>query len=180
MAEAYPLFEAGDLLISLRDLHLVFVLDPKTKDVKWHAFSPLLRQHDPDFMGGGRIGVLDNRADGTRRGQVLGGSRIAVLRPPSDSTRVRYPRSASDTFYTEAGGKWQLLDNGNLLLTEAQAGRIVEVDSSGTTLWEWIQKPVGTKVPQVLDGARYPIAPARAETWSCSSAKTSSGDNSRH
>lgn len=165
MASAYPLFEAGDLLVSLRDLHLVFVLDPETRTIKWHAHGPFLRQHDPDFVGEGKIGVFDNRPDGTRRGHVLGGSRIVMLRPPSDTAMVHYPNPRSDTFYTEAGGKWQRLENGNLLLTEAQAGRVVEVDSAGDVLWEWIHEPAGAKVPQVLDGTRYPFSHRQVEAW---------------
>lgn len=165
MAKTYPLFEAGDLLVSLRDLHLVFVFDPETRDVQWHAHGSFLRQHDPDFMGGGKIGVFDNNPDGTRRGSVLGGSRIAVLRPPSDSVMTYHPTPAPDTFYTEAGGKWQQLENGNLLLTESRAGRVVEVDSAGNTLWEWLRKPTGAKVPQILDGTRYSLTPEQVKTW---------------
>ena len=37
IADQYPLFETGDLLISLRDLHLVFVMDPITEIVKWYT-----------------------------------------------------------------------------------------------------------------------------------------------
>jgi len=172
MAATYPLFDAGDLLVSLRDLHLVFVFDPRTREVKWHASEPLIRQHDPDFVGDGKIGVFDNNPDGTHRGTVLGGSRIVVFEPPSDSTRIRFPTAQSDTFYTEAGGKWQQLANGNLLLTEAQAGRVVEVDSAGRTVWEWIRTPTDARVPEILDGARYDLAPADVEAWTCSSGGT--------
>lgn len=170
MAKEYPLFDAGDLLVSLRDLHLVFVLDPETRTVKWHAFGPFIRQHDPDFMGEGRIGVLDNNPDGTHRGDVLGGSRIVVFRPPSDSASVLYPTSTTDSFYTEAAGKWQQLANGNLLLVESQAGRVVEVDSDGSTVWEYIRKPVGSRVPEILDGARHDLTSAQVKEWSCSGA----------
>ena len=169
MADTYPLFDAGDLLVSLRDLHLVFVVDPETRAIKWHSFGPFIRQHDPDFIGGGQIGVFDNNPDGTHRGTVLGGSRILVLEPPSDSTRVRFPTPQSDTFYTEAAGKWQRLANGNLLLTEAQAGRVVEVDSAGRTVWEWIRTPTRRRVPEILDVGRYDLTPADVEAWDCPS-----------
>jgi len=169
IADEYPRFEAGDLLVSLRDLHLVFVLDPETKTVRWHAFGPFIRQHDPDFLGDGRIGVFDNNPDGTHRGNVLGGSRIVVLRPPADSTSVLFPANRSETFYTEAAGKWQQLENGNLLLTEAQAGRVVEVGPNGAPVWEWTREPHGSKVPQILDGARYDLTPEEVNAWSCSS-----------
>lgn len=169
MADDYLLFEAGDLLVSLRDLHLVFVVDPETREVKWHAFGPFIRQHDPDFIGDGKIGVFDNRPDGTHRGTVLGGSRIVVLHPPSDSTTVLFPSDRSAAFYTEAGGKWQMLENGNLLLTEAQAGRVVEVNPGGAPVWEWVQKPQGSRVPQILDGTRYDLTAEEVRAWSCSS-----------
>jgi hypothetical protein len=179
MAASYPLFDAGDLLVSLRDLHLVFVVDPETRTIKWHAFGPFIRQHDPDFLGDGQIGVFDNNPDGTHRGSVLGGSRIVVLEPPSDSVRIRFPTARSDTFYTEAGGKWQQLGDGHLLLTEAQAGRVVEVDSAGRTVWEYVRTPTGARVPEILDGARYDLTPADVEAWTCSSGGTPPADEAR-
>jgi hypothetical protein len=167
LADAYPRFEAGDLLVSLRDLHLVFVFDPETRDIKWHAFGPFIRQHDPDFLGDGTIGVFDNNPDGTHRGTVLGGSRIVALTPSADSTHVLLPTARADSFYTEAGGKWQRLANGNLLLTEAQAGRVVEVAPTGETVWAWRQTPHGARVPQILDAARYDLSPDEVRGWEC-------------
>lgn len=124
MADAYPRFEAGDLVVSLRDLHMVFVVDPHSRTVKWHATAPFVQQHDPDFVGEGWIGVFDNRDDFTPRGTMLGGSRIVGLHPATDSTHVRFPTPHSDPFYTDIRGKWQQLANGNLLLTESMAGRV--------------------------------------------------------
>lgn len=49
IADEYPLFDAGDLLISLRHLNLVFVFDPETLTVKWHASG---RNHEGKSGGG--------------------------------------------------------------------------------------------------------------------------------
>lgn len=168
MADEYPLFETGDLLVSLRDVHLTFVFDPETRTVKWHASSPFTRQHDPGFIGDGRIGVFDNNPDGTPRGHVLGGSRIVVLHPSSDSTSILFPTDRSGPFYTEAGGKWQSLDDGNLLLTEAQAGRVVEVGPDGSAVWEYVRTPDRTQVPEILDGTRHSLTVEKVEAWGCS------------
>lgn len=174
MAGEYPLFDAGDLLVSLRNLDLVFVVDPDTKAVKWHVSKPFVNQHDPDFMGEGWIGVFDNRRDFTERGRMLGGSRIVGVQPHTDSTNVLFPTSESDPFYTDVQGKWQRLDNGNMLLTEAQAGRVVEVDPEGRTVWEWIHEPVHEpyetpQVPEVTEGTRYDLTRGDLASWSCSS-----------
>ncbi len=170
MADEYPLFEAGDLLVSLRNIHLVFVVDPETRSVKWHASDPFIMQHDPDFMGNGWIGVFDNNRDFTPRGRMLGGSRIVALQPHTDSTKVLFSSSRSAPFYTKAGGKWQHLPNGNLLLTENHASRVVEVTPEGQTIWEWVKAPYSdTQVPSVQEGTRYAFSPAEVESWDCSS-----------
>jgi len=170
MADAYPLFEAGDLLVSLRNVHLVFVVDPETRTVKWHASDPFILQHDPDFLGHGWIGVFDNNRDFTSRGTMLGGSRILAFQPSTDSMEVRFPTPQSDSFYTHAGGKWQQLENGNMLLTEARPSRVVEVAPDGRTVWEWIKaSPDGANVATVLEGTRYDLTPADVASWPCAS-----------
>lgn len=170
MAEEYPLFEAGDLLLSLRHPSLVLVVDPESGDVKWHASHPFLHQHDPDFLGGGWIGVFDNNDDFTDRGRMLGGSRIVALQPHTDSVEVRFPTQYSDPFYTNVQGQWQPLANGNLLLVESRAGRVVEVGPRGPTVWEWVHEPYNeTRVPIVTGAKRYGVTQEQVASWPCSS-----------
>lgn len=170
IADEYPLFEAGDLLVSLRNIHLVLVVDPDSGTVKWHASVPFIQQHDPDYIGGGWIGVFDNNEDFTRRGTMLGGSRIVTLQPHTDSMKVVFPTQHSAPFYTPIQGKWQQLENGNLLLTEAKAGRVVEVTPEGQTVWEWVKKPYSaSEVPAVKEGSRYDLTRGDIASWPCSS-----------
>lgn len=169
IADEYPLFEAGDLALSLRNLNLVLVLDPETRRVKWHADGPFIQQHDPDFIGDGWIGIFDNARDGTERGTMLGGSRIVLRQPHTDSTRVIFPTAESDTFYTSVQGEWQMLGNGNLLLTESQAGRVLEVAPDGRTVWEWIHAPHGdTTVAEVGKASRVRLSRETVSSWPCS------------
>ena len=156
--------------MSLRHPSLVFVLDPRSVRVKWHATRPFLHQHDPHFVGDGWIGVFDNNQDPTPRGTMLGGSRIVALRPATDSVAVWFPTPRSDPFYTATAGHWQPLDNGNYLLTESRAGRVVEVAPDGRTVWEWIHQPYdGTRAPFVTGGTRYALTRADVADWPCAS-----------
>jgi hypothetical protein len=169
LADEYPLFAAGDLVISMRSLNLVLVLDPKSGRVKWHAIEPFILQHDPDFVGLGWIALFDNNTDLTFRGTMLGGSRIVALRPHTGEVEVRYPTPGAETFYTQAGGKWQQLENGNLLITEARAGRVFEVTAAGKLVWQWFQQHYRKdRVSEVLEGSRYPYTSEQVSAWPCS------------
>jgi hypothetical protein len=176
MAEEYPLFDAGDLVVSLRRPSLVFVFDPESGAVKWHEADSFLHQHDPDFTGEGWIGVFDNNYDLTDRGKMLGGSRIVSLQPHTDSTRIRFPTEHSDPFYTSVQGQWQELENGNILLAERDAGRVVEVGPDGRTVWEWIHPQEvweihsdEPRVPNVTGVHRYDLTREEMAAWECSS-----------
>lgn len=169
LADAFPEFGAGDLLVSVRNLNLVMVVDPGTRRVLWHTSDPFLLQHDPDFMRDGRIGAFDNRNDGTRRGTRLGGTRIVAVQPGSGVQDTLYPKTVSDTFYSDIMGKWQQLANGNLLLTEARAGRVLEVTPAGRTVWQWLAPPHdSTHIFEVGEGTRYDLDPAAVTRWPCS------------
>lgn len=169
LAGGFPGFRTGDLLVSLRNLDLLMVVDPATRKVVWHDSGPFLAQHDPDFMRGGWVGVFDNRRDGTERGTALGGTRIVAVQPRTGAVRTLFPKPGSEHFYTDQMGKWQQLDNGDLLLTEARAGRIMEVTPGGRTVWQWLSPPYdSTHVPEVSEGTRYDLTPRAVAAWPCS------------
>ena len=175
LADQYPLFEAGDLVVSLYQLNLVFVFDPETKKVKWSRITPLVHQHDPDFIGDGLISVFNNNADGTPEGIILGGSSMLQFQTKTQEMTQIYPRldgpsaktSKERVFYTPVGGKAQQLDNGNWLLTEAVGARILEVDTQGRTVWEWCQKrhDDGVMISEVLEGTWYPYTSEQVAAW---------------
>lgn len=129
MAEAFPGFEAGDLLISLREINLVAVVDPESGALKWWQHGPWLKQHDPDFQPDGTITVYDN-------GSGTGTSKIRRIDPETRETRTIMAGSDSFPFYSWQRGKHQVLESGNLLVTEAQHGRVFEVTPTGATVWE--------------------------------------------
>jgi hypothetical protein len=128
MAAAFPLFEAGDLLISLREINMVGVVDPETGALKWWQHGPWLKQHDPDFQPDGTITIFDN-------GSGTGTSSIYKIDPATRATEVLFTGGAVP-FYSWQRGKHQVLDSGNVLITEAQHGRIFEATPSGDLVWE--------------------------------------------
>lgn len=169
MANQYPLFNAGDILISCRFLNAVFVIDKETEKIKWYC-NRFLQQHDPDFLKNGWISVFDNNNDGTENGYYPGGSRIVAVKPGRDEIRIFYPKTKEQEFYTSYGGKVQYLANGNMLITEAWRGRVFETDPSGRTVWEWVQERYNENlVPEVLEGTRYPFTPEQIAGWESNS-----------
>ena len=139
MAAAFPLFAAGDIMVSIRNLDMIAVLDRETLLVKWWMTGPFLRQHDPDFLPNGHILVFDNRKGGPQR--EFGYSRILEIDPTTREVVWTYAGSERAPFYTDSRGKQQELPNGNVLVTEAQAGRVFEVAreaEGGRIVWEWI------------------------------------------
>ena len=161
LADDFPLFEAGDLLVSLRNLNVVIVIDGKTEKIKWFFTHPLLRQHDADFVAGGLISIYDNHDEYSEMSTQLGGSRILTVDPETNDVSIAYSGSAEQPFYSQAAGKHQLLPNGNLLITEAMAGRVFEVTPAGDIAWSWqVDIWPDNMVPEVLEGTRYPQAMA--------------------
>ena len=59
LAHLYPEFEAGDMLISLRELNLVVVVRPSTRRIIWWRYGLTSAQHDATFVAG-HVEVFDN------------------------------------------------------------------------------------------------------------------------
>lgn len=158
-SEPASLFQAGDILVSMREINTISVLNSNGK-IKWLCSGIFTRQHDPDFEDNGWLTVFDNRYS------QLGGSKIRAIHPEKNLTKDIYPIRSDQSFFTLTGGKHQKLSNGNRLITEARAGRILEISPDGEIVWEWIQKPYDNKlVPEVLEGTRYSITEKDISLW---------------
>lgn len=173
-AEAFETLEAGDIVVSMKFIDTVLVLDGKSEEAKFHIHAPLIAQHDPDFLPSGRISIFNNRGCFREKGcdpwgETYGGSEIMTVDPSDlDSQEVIYRGDEKHPFYTKAGGKHQHLADGNVLITESRAGRVFEVTPEGELVWEWIHPGWnGERVPEVLEGTRYPFSPERIEQWNC-------------
>jgi hypothetical protein len=127
-AKAFPMFAAGDLLVSMRDLSLVSVIDGKTAKPKWWLQAFTLKQHDPHFLPDGSISIFDNRM-GT------GSSRIVKIFPASGMSQTVFEGTQEHPFYSWRRGKHQPLANGHWLVTETEHGRVFEINSSGELIW---------------------------------------------
>jgi hypothetical protein len=166
-APSFPLFAAGDLLVSLRNLNLILVLDPASGAVKWHRTGPWLRQHDPDFQRDGTITVFNNNSAAATQSDLLGGSSIVSVRPGEPGAATLFGGNGREPMFTHIRGKHQVLERGNILLTEFAAGRILEVDNSGEVVWELFNRFDAQDVAEVSQATRYPDAYFSVASWQC-------------
>ena len=129
-AQYYEQLDAGDLLVSLRSLNLVFVMDPETLAVKWWRQGLVRRQHDPDFNDRGTVSIYDNNMHRAK-------SRIVDLDPVTYAASTVVAGDEYD-FYSWRRGKHQELPNGNWLVTSAEQGRAFEVGTDGQVQFEFL------------------------------------------
>ena len=124
-------------MLSMRAVSALAVLDRVTGEVKWTMRGPFLRQHDPDTLPDGTLLVFDNRSRNLAKSG--GNSRIVRIDPLSMQPLWTYEGSQAHPFFTNIQGKLQPLPNGNILVVEAEGGRIFEIEQpSGEIVWEFI------------------------------------------
>jgi arylsulfotransferase ASST len=153
-------FEAGDVMISLRNINTILVFDPSTLRIKFMTVGHVLRQHDPDFVDGNTISVFDdnNLADWTDGKPDPAGnySRIIAISAKDESVTVRYQGTKDHPFFTDVLGDHQRLPNGNVLITESMPGRVFEVDADGRIVWEYFNILRPGVVGLVANAVRLP------------------------
>ena len=125
MADAFPGLEAGDLLMSFRNISLVAVVDPDTRELRWWSHGPWIEQHDPDFQPSGEITVFNNNRKWPRKT-----SSIVAIDPATRAVRT-LEVEPGHRFYTQYMGKHELLEDGTLQVVVPFEGRALEFDADG-------------------------------------------------
>jgi hypothetical protein len=128
LAAKFPLFKAGQLLVSPRNLDAVAVLDPDSGKVVWAARGPWRAQHDPSFLDNGHLLLFDNMGSPH-------GSRVLEYDPQDQSFPWSYPGANGTPFYTRLRGTSQRLPNGNTLIVNSDGGEVFEVTPDREVVW---------------------------------------------
>ena len=129
LAHAIPAFQAGRLLLSIRNMHALVVLDPENEEVVWALSGLWVAQHSALALENGNLLVFDNRGRGGR-------SRVVEFDPRTQEIAWVYG-TGDDLFHSEVCGTNQRLPNGNTLITESTYGRAFEVTPDGAIVWEY-------------------------------------------
>jgi hypothetical protein len=122
-------FEAGNLLLSMRNLDTVAVLDPGTGTIVWSQKGPWAKQHDPHLLPGGRLLVFDNRGPEERA------SRVIEVDIATGEIVWSWAGEEARPLWSATCGTAVRLDNGNTLVTESDGGRALEVAPDGSVVW---------------------------------------------
>ncbi|WOH39210.1 arylsulfotransferase family protein [Thalassotalea fonticola] len=128
---------SGDLLVSIRQMHLLIIMDQFTGEIKWSHQGQWIRQHDPDITPEGNIRLFNNSRKNFSFNRPSG-SNLIELDPETEESWIVYPKVGQPSFYTDIMGTHQQLENGNILITESRAGRVFEITADGEIVWDFV------------------------------------------
>ena len=124
-------FRAGNILVCLRNVHLIVVLDQETlAPIWWWGPGDLSFPHMPTMLASGRLLIYDN-------GVSDKSSRVLELDPVSREVVWAYEGEPPGSFFSMRRGSNQRLPNGNTLICESEKGRVFEVDANDELVWEF-------------------------------------------
>lgn len=129
-AKKFPLFQAGQVLISLRSFDCLAVLDIPKRSVAWAARGPWRIQHDAELLDNGHLLVFDNHG-------WTKGCRILEYDPVTQAIPWAYTEADASPFFAAFRGMKQRLPNGNTLIVDPENRRLFEVTQSKKLVWEF-------------------------------------------
>lgn len=130
IADRVPAFAKGNYLVSLRHLDMIAVLDPNAKQVVWSLAGASVVQHDAQITSDGHLLYFDNQWQPGR-------TRIVIMDALTREPVWEYGTEPGQDLYSETCGTVQELPNQNLLITETDGGRAIEVTREGQVVWEF-------------------------------------------
>jgi len=144
----------GDAMVCLRNQSLVLIVNPESEQVVWAASGPWDVPHDATPLDNGNVLIFDN---GYARGTTVG-SRVVEFDPRSDEIVWQFAGNEQTSLRSDIRACQQLLKNGNVLITESDQGRLLEVNRDGEVVWEFVVPtrggPNGDLIPVVFGASR--------------------------
>lgn len=150
-ARNFPEARAGDVLLSFRDLSTIAVLSLDRGEIVWATRGPWLWQHDASLLPNGHITLFDN----------LGGfqndnsARVLEVDPATSEVVWSYAGDAAHPVHSPLRSSAQPLPNGNILVTESDAGRVFEVARNGDIVWNFVNPTRGGDANQFIPVATW-------------------------
>jgi hypothetical protein len=144
----------NQVLVSIRNMDSLATIDLGTGKVVWLLNGYWLRQHDPDIVNG-RIMLFDNRGDYAR------GARSRVLEFDPLTLEITWQAAVGQGYdlYSGWGASQQVLENGNVLITESAPGRLLELTRDGRRAWEFFSAGRASEgselAPAIQEARRY-------------------------
>ncbi len=133
LAAKLPQVEAGDLLIAMKFADMLAVLDKDDLQMKWVSSGPWKRPHCAQASQSGSILVFDNRGFESR-GLKSG---VLAFDPALKKVTWAYAGNQGRPLSSRRWSSVQELPNGNMLITETQGGRVLEMTPERQAAWEW-------------------------------------------
>ena len=138
-----PLFSRGVLLVSLRQVDIVAFVDPSNATPLRAWRGPWVMQHEPTVLPNGRLLVFDNRG-------AEGSSRVLEFDVDSEEVVWEYRGLPDLPLDSPEAGVAQMLSNGNILITESERGRAVEITRDGEIVWEFVSPHRGGRNDELI------------------------------
>jgi Arylsulfotransferase (ASST) len=129
-----PGSRAGQVLISFREVSTVALIDEASHQIVWAQSGPFARQHDAQLLPSGNLLLFDNEGNHGSPGI----SRVIEFEPSTSAIVWSYGGNAEEPLESKARSSQTRLANGNTLIVESMAGRVIEVAPSGNIVWEFI------------------------------------------
>jgi len=152
LARRHPLYQVGNILVSMRHQNALVIIDPRTRRAVWSwGHGTLSGPHDATVLEGGNILTLDN-------GLARAWSRVIEVDPVTNEIVWQWGKAKPRDFFTAGRGSAQRLDNGNTLITESDQGRVFEITRDGDIVWEYWVPILNRKGHRatVVRARRYP------------------------
>lgn len=131
LADQFPFFKAGYILIAVRELNIIAIIDSNERKVIWALTGFWRAHHHPTVLPDGNILLFDNCGSGGKKSKVI------EFNPLTQEIVWTYRGDSENKFYSQYSGSCHRLPNGNTLIVESDSGRAFEVTPDKKIVWQF-------------------------------------------